>query len=258
MNKTEARRTTILAMLQRERAVGLVEIAQKLGVSYMTARRDLQALGEKGLASIVNGVAVYNAEALPVGLRPYTLAHAGTLMVEEKERIGKMAAGMIENNDTVIIDTGSTAEFIARHLPEDKNVTILCYTINTLVEVYKHPNCNIVFAGGYFHNNSLMFESPEGIALIKRNRATKAFLTASGVCPDLGVTCDNHYECPMKRAVIESSQQRILLFDSSKYGRVRIAHFAELNEFDTLVTDTGIPDALRDAAKNLGVTLLTT
>lgn len=256
MSKTETRRDGILELVRRERAVGLADIAQNMDVSYMTVRRDLKVMEEKSLLSVINGVAVWNADSPLADNRRYSLADAGTQMVEEKDRIGRLAASLIENNDTIIIDTGSTAEFLARHIPGDKHITIICYTINTLVEVYRHPNCQIVFPGGYFHNNSLMFECPEGIALIKRNRATKAFITASGVCPDLGVTCDNHYESPVKRTIIESSQQRILLFDSSKLNRVRIAHFAELNEFGTIITDSGIPKSFHKLAKDRGIELL--
>lgn len=256
MSKSENRRAQTLEMVMREKAIGLAEIAQSQDVSYMTVRRDLKVLEEQKLLSVINGVAVFNSDAPLANNRRYSLADAGALMVAEKERIGKRAAKMIENNDTIIIDTGSTAEFIARHLPNDKHITTLCFTINALVEVYRHPNCQIVFPGGYFHNNSLMFESPEGIALIRRNRATKAFVTASGVCPNLGVTCDNHYECPVKRTIIESSQKRILLFDSSKLDRVRIAHFAELNEFDTIITDSGIPKSFQNVADSLGINLI--
>ncbi len=256
MNKTETRRGQILEYLKRERAAGLTDIAQNLKVSYMTVRRDLKSLEEKSLLSVISGVAVYNADASLVSNRRYSLADAGTLMVDEKDKIGAMAASLIEDRDTIIIDTGSTAEFVARHLPGDKQITILCYTINTLIEVYRHPNCQLVFPGGYFHNNSLMFESPEGISLIKRNRATKAFITASGVCPKLGVTCDNHYESHVKRTIIEASQKRILLFDSSKLNRVRIAHFAELKEFDVVITDAGISKGFHKIAKSLNIELI--
>lgn len=253
MSKTDLRRQKILEILLRDHAKGLVDLAGILGVSYMTIRRDMKELEASGKLSVINGVAVAASGSLISHDRPYTLAAAGAQMVEEKNRIGRKAASFVENNDVIIIDTGSTTEFLARHLPENMNITIICYTINILVEVYKRPNCQIIFPGGFFHNNTLMFESPEGLALIKRNRANKAFVSATGVSEEFGIMCDNHYECPMKRTIIESSVKRYLLFDSSKYDRVRIAHFAELNEFNAIITDNGAPKSINRTAKEFGI-----
>lgn len=255
MSKTDVRRQKILDILLKERAKGLVDLAGILGVSYMTIRRDMKEMEATGKLSVINGVAVAASESLLSHERPYTLATAGTQMVDEKNRIGKKAVSFIEDNDVIIVDTGSTTEFLARHLPEDMNITIICYTINILVEVYKRPNCQIVFPGGFFHNNTLMFESPEGLALIKRNRANKAFISATGVSDEFGVMCDNHYECPMKRTIIESSLKRYLLFDSSKYDRVRIAYFSDLDDFDAIITDTGAPKSITAMAKRRGIDL---
>ncbi len=181
MSKTDKRRQKILDVVKRERAKGLVDLAGLLGVSYMTIRRDMKEMEAEGKLSVINGVAVAGTDPLLANDRPYTLASAGAQMVDEKDRIGRKAVSFIENNDVIIIDTGSTTEFVAKHLPADMNITIICYTINILIEVYKRPNCQIVFPGGFFHDNTLMFESPEGLALIKRNRANKAFISATGL-----------------------------------------------------------------------------
>ncbi len=255
MSKTDKRRQKILDVVKRERAKGLVDLAGLLGVSYMTIRRDMKEMEAEGKLSVINGVAVAGTDPLLANDRPYTLASAGAQMVDEKDRIGRKAVSFIENNDVIIIDTGSTTEFVAKHLPADMNITIICYTINILIEVYKRPNCQIVFPGGFFHDNTLMFESPEGLALIKRNRANKAFISATGVSETYGVMCDNHYECPMKRTIIDSSLNRYLLFDSTKFDRVRIAHYAELGEFNAIITDTGVPKTLNKTAKKLGIDL---
>ncbi len=253
MSKTDVRRQKIIEILQRERAKGLVDLAGILGVSYMTIRRDMKEMESAGKVSVINGVGVLASDLHFSNDRPYSLAVAGSEMVDAKNRIGQKAVSFIENNDVIIIDTGSTTEFVARHLPEDKNITIICYTINSLVEVYKRPNCQIIFPGGFFHNDTLMFESPEGLDLIRRNRANKAFISATGVSEKYGVMCDNHYETPMKRTIIESSLKRFLLFDSSKYDRVRIALYAELGDFDAIITDTGAPKSIHKTAKKYGI-----
>jgi DeoR family deoxyribose operon repressor len=170
-------------------------------------------------------------------------------------RIGECAVQLIETDDIVIFDTGSTTEFIARLLPEKLKCTVLCYNVNILVEVHKKANCNVIFTGGFYHDNTMMFESPEGVALIKRNRANKAFISATGINDRLGITCENEYELDTRQAIIQSSMTRILVADSSKFDKVRSTHFASLEDIDVLVTDEGIPDKYRQLVPQLGIDL---
>jgi DeoR family deoxyribose operon repressor len=134
-------------------------------------------------------------------------------------------------------------------------LTIICYTLNILFNVYENKNWKLVFPGGYFHNNTLMFESLEGIGIIKRIRANKAFISAAGVSEKLGVTCATDYEKETKRAVIESSDKKILLVDSTKFGKIKISHFADLTDFNIIITDTGISKEFVNIIKNIGIKL---
>jgi DeoR family deoxyribose operon repressor len=163
---------------------------------------------------------------------------------------------MIEPNDTISLDVGSTTEYIAKFIREDVPVTVLCFTLNVLTEIYRKKNCSPIFTGGHFHDNSLMFESPEGIALIKRTRIDKGFIAAAGVHDGLGVTCANPYEIETKKAAFASSKTKILVADSTKFGRTRVAYFADLKDFDIVITDNEIPDYYRSVIENLGIELI--
>jgi DeoR family deoxyribose operon repressor len=132
---------------------------------------------------------------------------------------------------------------------------VLCWALNILVEVHRRESCSIVFAGGSLHENSLVFESPEGVELIRRYRANKAFISASGISEKLGVTCTNTYETGVKKAAIRSSLERILVADSSKFGTIQPAYFADLSEITTVVTDEGIPAEYAEHIRTLGITL---
>ena len=114
----------------------------------------------------------------------------------------------------------------------------------------------MIFAGGYYHDNSMMFESPEGVALIGRNRANKGFFAAGGVSDKLGVTNSNPYAVDIKQASLASSLEKILLVDSSKFGDIKPAHYAELTDFDSLITDDGIPDEYAELIEKLGIDLI--
>jgi len=91
--------------------------------------------------------------------------------------------------------------------------------------------------------------------MIKNFRANKAFVTASGIDHKFGATCSNYYERPTKKALMQSSLKKILLVDSSKFGLIRSDYFADLNEFDEIITDKGIPEEYKEIIKSLGITL---
>ena len=172
--------------------------------------------------------------------RPYSLVEAEALHSDSKCRIGRKAADYIDDMDILIIDSGSTTEYLAETLPQDRNLTVMGFSLNIIGYTAKMERVESVMPGGLFHQNTLMFESREGLALIKRYRATKAFISAAGVSLDLGVTCQNAYERETKMAAIESSARRILLADSSKFGIIRSEYFADIEQFDMIITDVGL------------------
>lgn len=252
--KKEERIERIIQMLQRENGLPIQTISRQLGVSHMTVRRDLEQLVEENQVKLFHGgVILAPGNELPNGQSPYSLNTAETVRTEEKESVGILAATLVEPQDTLIIDSGSTTEFLARNLPEDLSLTILCYSLNIISATARLKECRHVFAGGTMHENTLMFESPEGINLIKRHRATKAFISAAGAHTEFGVTCLNAYERETKRTVIESSEQKILLVDSSKFGLIRSDYFAELSDFDAVVTNRGVAQEYVTHLEELGV-----
>jgi DeoR family deoxyribose operon repressor len=234
------------------------ELARQLEVSEMTIRRDLDLLDRNNIVELVHSGAVLYRGGRTGGEPPkYTLSEAGTVRAAEKMRIGAKAASLIEKDDIVILDCGSTTECVAKNLPSGTALTLLCYSLNILVQARRHEECRLVFAGGLLHENTLMFESPEGVEMIKRYRANKSFISASGVSGKLGVTCSNPYEVETKKASLSSSLSRILLVDSSKFGKIQVAYFADLDDFDMVISDSRLSEEYRETIEDLGIALLT-
>jgi len=255
--KKNERIKTIINLLKFKNAVSIRELTKQLGVSEMTVRRDLALLENDSIVELIPGGAIFRTYAdSEREQEKYLIANEETRRTREKIRIGRKAASLIETNDTIILDVGSTTEYVAKFLREDLPVTVLCYALNILVEIYRKKQCSPIFAGGYFHDNTLMFESPEGIELIKRTRADKGFISAAGFHNSLGVTCANPYEIETKKAVLSSSRTKILLIDSTKFGKTKIAYFAEALDFDMIITDSEIPDEYRESIENLGIELV--
>ena len=169
--------------------------------------------------------------------------------------IGRKAASLVEPGDVVIIDSGSTTEWLARSIPPELPVTILCFALNIALHAGRHPSRTVVLAGGALREATLVCESPEGVGLIRRYRANKAFLSAGGASDTLGVTTIEAPEAELKKAAVASSQTRILLADSRKFGRVAPAWFADLRDFHAIVTDPGISLEYVEIVRNLGIAL---
>jgi len=246
----------ILNRLSVDGFANIKELSKSLKVSEMTIRRDLGGLSSENIVTLISGGAVLKRNPpIDTDKEKYLIQTAESLMLEEKIKISRKAASLVDPNDVIIIDTGSTTENLPKFIPENIPLTVICYTLNILFNVYENKNWKLVFPGGYFHNNTLMFESPEGIEVIKRIRANKAFISAAGVSEKLGVTCATGYEKETKKAVIKSSDTKILLVDSSKFGKIKISHFADLTDFDIVITDSGISKEFIDIIKNIGIKL---
>jgi DeoR family deoxyribose operon repressor len=241
--------------LRERNGASIRELAGELKVSEMTVRRDLEQLELENIVSLVHGAAIFKTDPNAPGQQgDYHLALEETVNREEKGRIGRAAAGMVQNGDIIIIDIGTTTEYLARNLPLAPAITVLCFTMNTLTEVCKKKTENIVVGGGYYHANTQFFESEETISLIRRLRATKLFLSAAGVSRELGLTCANQYEVKVKQACIESSLKKILLAGSEKFDRIRPAFFAPLDRVDTVITDNGISRHWVKIMDDMGIT----
>lgn len=252
MSKKASRQTELLRVIEAQGLLPIKTLSSILRVSEMTVRRDLQALQKPAQAQGL----LPNEVGKGIGsTSDYSLLQALEKANRQKNRIGLFAASLIMPNDVVIIDTGSTTARILPHIPADKNLTILCYNANVMLELRYKAGIQLLFCGGVYHQNTEMFESPESIKFIERIRANKVFISAAGIHKKLGITCANAHEVPTKNAVMRSSQERILVADSGKFGQLRSSYFCGLNEINTVVTDSQLGDDWQIYIKEKGIGL---
>ena len=254
--KKEDRFKQILEVLKINQISNVQNLSNRLNVSHMTIRRDIKELVSRNMLRVQHGSVIINPEASSESeKKTYSLDLAESVNIEQKRRIGMLAASYIEPNDTLIIDYGSTAEYFAKNIPADIPLTILSYALNVINVITCKDNCKLIFTGGEFHRSTLSFDSHEGIEVIKSFRANKAFVTAAGIDSKFGATCANYYERPTKKALLLSSRKKILLADSSKFGEIGAIHFADMADFDEIITDSGISADYREIINSLGIKL---
>lgn len=257
MSRKTERLSQLLDILKERNGSSVKELAETLSVSEMTIRRDLKILNSMELVhNFYGGTAITSKEnSIEAFDRKYSLLDAKIEMSEEKAKIGNYAASLVEEDDIIIIDIGSTTEYMAASLSPSLRATVICCTFNTMQHLNNNSNLKIILPGGYYHNNTQMYESVEGVSLMRNLRAKKAFISAAGVHKTLGITCANSYELETKKAIIDSGAEKILLVDSSKLGQVQSSYFAQLNIFDKIITDSGINDDYKSHLRNLGIDL---
>lgn len=253
--KRKDRFQRILQFLQVNRGASLAELAAYLGVSEMTVRRDLDELAGQHAVRLVHTGAILASGGQAALPARWSLADADPSAAGEKARIGRKAASLVDPGDTIIVDSGATAEWLVRGLADRIPVTIICWSLNVLVEARRREGCSIVLAGGSLRDDTLAFEGPEAVSLIGRMRATKAFLAATGASDRLGVTCAGTHEAELKKAAVASAQTRVLVAHSDAFGRVAPSWFAGLSDFDVIVTDAGISLEYVEIARSLGIAL---
>lgn len=241
MSAKSNRQEVIISKLGNKQGMTIHELAVACRVSEMTIRRDLRDLSDKGYLEIIKGVAFLkrNSDGTSI-VKSYSLPIERNVMSEAKRRIGLKAASLIEPSDTIIIDTGTTTECILNYLPNDSNLTFICHNTNILTGLIAKGFTQLIFPGGFYHNNTEFFESPESVSLISRSCASKYFCSAAGIGPSGQVTCIEQYEINTKQACLKSALKSYLMCDSSKFGKIRPALFATINDFDAVITDSGI------------------
>lgn len=244
-----------LNLLHQKKQMTVKEIAQLLNVSDVTVRRDLQDLEDEGLLRRTHGGATVFGSSRKIN-DVYLIDEQTERNVKKKSTIGLRASSLIQQNETVFFDSGTTVPFVVKYLDKEIPLTALCYTFQIALEFYHRKNTNLILTGGYFNRDSNVFHSTHGCELIRDIRADKAFISTGGVDDSLGLTTYFYFEAEIKKAMIASSKQIILVTDSSKFGKVSISYFAGLRDIDTIITDDGIDDHYREVIQNLGIELL--
>lgn len=256
MGNRENRLSQILTQLQVVRAMTIKDLADHLEVTQMTIRRDLQKLEEQRLVRLFHGVAVSIDRAPGESFDDrdeYLIDREETQNTEAKRRIGKAAAELVRPDEVVYLDAGSTTESVIRNLDPKMPLTIISPALNIINLASVQERWHLVCPGGFFHKGPIVFEGDAAALFITQMRIQRAFISAAGVDARLGVTCTNYFEVRTKQAAINSSQERVLVADSSKFGEARMGHFADLPEFSTVVTDEQLADTYAQDMEEAGL-----
>ncbi|QYJ14956.1 Lactose phosphotransferase system repressor [Rubrobacter xylanophilus DSM 9941] len=233
----EERRERIARLVEESGSVKVAMLEEKFGISPMTARRDLLALEREGRVQRTHGGAILPGFA---GHEDSFQRRMGENVVA-KERLARAAVGLVEAGEAVFIDSSTTAYHVAKRLFEKGlRVTILtnCVPVMELFSTNRAPRMGLVGTGGSLRRLTLSFVGPHAVRTVNAHFADKLFFSVKGVTPDGYLTDPDPLEAEVKRAMIERSEEPILLVDGSKFerrGLSAIAHASQLSR--ALVVD---------------------
>lgn len=232
MYSTE-RRQEILTLITKRSRVSVDHLAHHFGVSHSSIRRDLSQLHEDGLITRTYGGAVaVNGIATET---PFDERQVSNF--EEKDRIGKAAAKLIEEGETIFIDGGTTTECMLPYLM-NKRITVVTYGLNIVNRLSSSHTVTVISSGGSLHQPSLTFNGVFALHNLQSYniRYDKTFMAASGVSLAAGVTNASLEEIQIKRKAIEVGQYNVLLVDASKIGVIRAGLIAPLSDIQRLIS----------------------
>ena len=227
------------------------ELAVELNVSDMTVRRYLDELEKRELITRTHGGAFVGEEMIDVDYRVRE-----TVRRTEKELIGKLASSLIESGESIYIDSGSTAVYVALAINDNTRITVVTNSMVVAETLESKSNIETILLGGRLHAATHSVIGPLTQDAVTQFRFSKAFLGAAGVDVSQGLSQGNLDEVPIKKMVAQNSKQRIVVVDSSKFRKQVLIMFLPFSEVDILITDAEIPDSDRKVLEETGVRVL--
>lgn len=248
--KTVQRRKKILELLDTEGEVFVEHLSSHFDVSEVTIRKDLESLEKNNLLLRARGGAIRLKSGVGVD---YRISEKHRLNYQEKALIGKFAASMVQNGDTIILDSGTTTLEMAKQLPPDIEATVITNALNIATTLSSHIHVNVIVPGGSLRKNSISLVGPLAEKTLRSFHVDKAFLGIDGIDTRSGFYTPNMEEAYLNRIMIEIAEASILLSDSSKFVRKSLNLVCGIGDIDALVTDEGLSANDKKLLEDAGV-----
>ncbi|WP_419992444.1 DeoR/GlpR family DNA-binding transcription regulator [Streptomyces boninensis] len=235
----EERRHAILMQARRDGSVDVGKLSVNLGVSRETVRRDLNLLEDHGLVRRTHG------GAYPVESAGYetTLAHRTTMHVPEKSRIAAAAADLLGDAETVFVDEGFNPQLIAEALPESRPLTIVTASLTTAGLLAGRERHTVLLLGGRVRGGTLATVEHWTSRMLAGFVIDLAFIGANGISREYGLTTPDPAVSEVKAQAMRVARRRVFAGIHTKFGAVSFCRFADVADFEAIVTDTGLSAA---------------
>ena len=250
----EERQDHIARIVEEHGRARVADLASTFRVSGVTIRKDLAALERQGRVVRTHGGAV-------------TLGRAGAerafdvrerIQPDEKDAIGREAAGMVVDGESIALDASTTALALARHLKARGgwlHLTVITNGLRIASELAGHPGISVVMPAGFLRWEALSLVGPLGEGLFEKVNIQKAFMGAAGFSIEAGLSDATEEEAQIKRLMVEGASEVVGLVDHTKWERAAFATFCETADLDAVITDAGAPAAMVEQLRRSGIAI---
>ncbi len=237
--RSEERRHRILLQARQEGRVDVIATAAEFKVAPETIRRDLGELQRRGLVRRTHG------GAYPVESPGFEtgLAQRVNRNVDDKRRIAAEAVKLLGDAETVFVDEGYTPQILAAMLPTDRPLTMVTASLTTAAAVADSSNLTVLLLGGRVRARTLASVGPWASTMLGGFVIDLAFLGSNGISREHGLTTPDPVVADVKAKAVEVSRRRVFMGVHSKFGVSTFCRFAMVDQFEAIVTDTGLSGA---------------
>jgi DeoR family transcriptional regulator of aga operon len=246
----EERRRRICELLLEEGRVTVEGLATRFGTSQVTIRADLSALESSGALTRTHGGALPRVDAEDEPLDVKQLQHHA-----EKVRIAQAAVALMQDGETIILDSGTTTAEIARVLRKAdlKSINVITNALNVAALLMDVPAVRLIMLGGILRRESNSLSGPMAATALANLQADRLYLGADGLDPDIGVMTPHLQEAELNAQMMRVARQVVVVADSSKLIRRNISLIAKVEQIHMLITDDGAPPPAVEALRRRGV-----
>lgn len=246
------RHKIIKEQLQLNGYVRVQDLAEQLGVTGATIRKDLRILESQNVLLRTHG------SASPV--KPHVMDISVDIKAsqnrDKKLIIAQVAQSLITPDDAIIIASGSSVTAFAEILTPRNMINVVTPSLGVALILNEKENVKVMVLGGEMYQNSLSVRGSYTEAGLVNVSCSKLFIGCDGINLETGITCSNLAEASLTTAMMKSCTQTVVLADSSKFGRRGFGKIGNVEDIDIIITDSGIPSTMRKKIEDLGVQIL--
>lgn len=246
------RHKIIKEQLQLNGYVRVQDLAEQLGVTGATIRKDLRILESQNILIRTHG------SASPV--KPHVMDISVDVKAsqnrDKKIIIAQAAQELITPDDAIILASGSSVTAFAEILTPVNMINVVTPSLGIALILNEKENVKVMLLGGEMYKNSMSVRGSYTEAGLVNVSCSKLFIGCDGINLETGITCSNLAEASLTTAMMKSCTQTVVLADSSKFGRRGFGKIGNVEDIDIIVTDSGIPSTMRKKIEDLGVQIL--
>ena len=246
---TNPRQIRLLEMVRTQGSVSVEQLADKLGVTLQTVRRDVQRLAETGLLARFHG----GVRAPGATLENMAYAQRESLHAEGKARIARAVASQVPNGCSLILNIGTTIEAVAKALLHHKRLRVITNNLNVAAILCSNPDCEVIVAGGVVRPRDRGIVGEAAVDFIRQFKVDIAVIGISGIEVDGSLRDFDYREVKVAQTIVKQAREVWLAADSSKFNRPAMVEMANLSQIDRLFTDQAPPEPFPALLAEAGV-----